>query len=199
MPYDHTARLACSRTATPSYSARHSTLAISDWMVGVDPDSRTVEVGPWPDRTGWSDRYAFTTGACFFARSTLSDRLIGMLDDLDAVIAWGVAPLDAYREFAKVEWFRQIAAAGIAYADSHRAQPDPIAQLRPGTRARLTARHAYGDRSRALWRLTHELVEAGLSDSLALALLKPCVWNKFAGRRDEDAMLLRGIEKARAS
>ena len=36
---------------------------IDDWMVAWNPGSGEVDIGPWPDRTGWSDAYQMTRGA----------------------------------------------------------------------------------------------------------------------------------------
>ena len=32
-------------------------------MIAWNPDSEDIRVGPWPDKTGWSDNYDSTDGA----------------------------------------------------------------------------------------------------------------------------------------
>ena len=34
-------------------------------MYGWNQNSDEIDVGPWPDTTGWSDRYSLTGGACY--------------------------------------------------------------------------------------------------------------------------------------
>lgn len=52
------------------------------------------------------------------------------------------------------------------------------------------------DRSEMLWRLENECIEAGMTMDEAFAVIKRSVWNKFAGRRNEDEILRRELEKA---
>lgn len=51
------------------------------------------------------------------------------------------------------------------------------------------------DRSEMLWKLENACLEAGMTTDEALAVIKRSAWNKFAGRRNEDAQLRREIEK----
>jgi hypothetical protein len=44
----------------------------TECMYGWTPWSAKVAVGPWPDRTGWSDGYEMTAGACDAALHTMS-------------------------------------------------------------------------------------------------------------------------------
>ena len=63
-------------------------------------------VGPWPDRTGWSDPYSHTVGACFHDNRTLrGNALIArlFLDFHTAVVRDGVPVDDAHREFLKID------------------------------------------------------------------------------------------------
>jgi DNA repair protein RadA/Sms len=53
-----------------------------------------------------------------------------------------------------------------------------------------------GKRSEMIWKLGNSLLEAGLTRDEAFVLLKASVWNKFAGRRNEDEQLRRELEKA---
>lgn len=52
-----------------------------------------------------------------------------------------------------------------------------------------------GKRSEVFWKLGHTLIEKGLTTDEAFILLKSSPWNKFKGRRDEDAQLRRELDK----
>lgn len=69
-------------------------------------------------------------------------------------------------------------------------------KLRPSTIKLLTAKKAtVGKRSEVIWKLENELFEQGLTKDDVFALIKGSVWNKFAGRRDEDDQLMRELSK----
>ena len=60
----------------------------------------------------------------------------------------------------------------------------------------LRGRPRAGKRSEVIWKLGHELVEAGVSQDEAFELLRASPWNKFKGRRDGDEQLRRELDKA---
>lgn len=64
-------------------------------------------------------------------------------------------------------------------------------------RRELTTKTMKGqyDRSEMLWKLENACIEAGMTTDEALALVKRSVWNKFAGRRNEDEQLRRELDK----
>lgn len=69
-------------------------------------------------------------------------------------------------------------------------------KLRGETRSALTASKAtVGKRSEVLWKLYHQLFDAGVPLDDIRLLVKESVWNKYRGRRDEDRQLDRDIEK----
>ncbi len=51
------------------------------------------------------------------------------------------------------------------------------------------------DRSEMLWKLENACIEAGMTQNEAFAVIKRSIWNKFAGRRNEDAQLKRELDK----
>lgn len=53
-----------------------------------------------------------------------------------------------------------------------------------------------GKRSEVLWKLTNELIEAGMTADEAFELLRVSPWNKFIRRRNGDEQLRREIDKA---
>lgn len=53
-----------------------------------------------------------------------------------------------------------------------------------------------GTRSEVLWKLGHELIEAGCTRDEAFQLLRMSPWNKFADRRNGDDQLKRELDKA---
>lgn len=76
----------------------------------ADCNGPCIEVGVWPDRSGWSDDYAMTGGACFrewheAEPDTLA--LLVMLAFNTAVVRDGV-PVDAAHEaFLKIDQYRE--------------------------------------------------------------------------------------------
>lgn len=60
----------------------------------------------------------------------------------------------------------------------------------------ISGRPQPGKRSEMIWKLTNELIEAGVPREDAFVLLKASPWNKFAGRRNEDEQLERELDKA---
>lgn len=58
------------------------------------------------------------------------------------------------------------------------------------------AKVAMGDRSERLWELAKLLVEAGVPIMVAAKVLKLSVWNKYAGRADEDRRIMTDVLKA---
>lgn len=49
----------------------------------------------------------------------------------------------------------------------------------------VSSRTATGNRSEILWQIERELADAGCSVTEIVAVIKPLVWNKYAGRSDE--------------
>ena len=69
-------------------------------------------------------------------------------------------------------------------------------KIKPSTLKLLTAKRASnGKRSDVIWKINNELAEQGINAHVRFNLLKGSVWNKFAGRSDEDSQLMREIEK----
>jgi len=90
-------------------------LPLDDWMVAWTPaDWRrlgrvappgAIEVGPWPDETGWSDPYAMTGGCCEVARHHFHKAQKIMLMFINfhtCVVRDGVDPQAAHRAFLKI-------------------------------------------------------------------------------------------------
>lgn len=69
-------------------------------------------------------------------------------------------------------------------------------KIKPSTLKLLTSKRATeGKRSEVIWKINNELAEQGINAHVRFNLLKGSVWNKFAGRNDEDTQLMREIEK----
>lgn len=69
-----------------------------------------IKVGPWPDKSGWSQKYDFTGGACMLERHKLPKETIALLvlaDFHTCVVRDGIDPLAAHREFAKIDEYRK--------------------------------------------------------------------------------------------
>ena len=75
-----------------------------------DPTQGKIEVGPWPDTVGWSDKYSSTVGACFQERHNLPEwGVIAMvfIDFHTAVVGYGIDPVAAHTEFLKIDEYRR--------------------------------------------------------------------------------------------
>lgn len=64
------------------------------------------------------------------------------------------------------------------------------------SRDMLTAREVSGDRSGQLWYLIRSLADVGCSVAEIVAIVRDTVWNKFAGRSDEQRRLILEASKA---
>jgi hypothetical protein len=106
---------------------------IDGWMVGWTPMRFTpgaevfgfpgaVEVGPWPDKTGWSRRYPRTAGCCESARRNWPlDLKIGQLfvDFHTLVVRDRIDPQHAHAEFLKIdEYMERISPDLVVETDS---------------------------------------------------------------------------------
>ena len=96
-----------------------SKLPIDGWMVAWQPDIHgdsspepgkaapgSVEVGPWPDTTGWSTKYQSTSGACYSDRrhSDLTAQVALLFVDFNTlVVRDGIDPQRAHTEFLKIQ------------------------------------------------------------------------------------------------
>lgn len=60
----------------------------------------------------------------------------------------------------------------------------------------FAAKETSGDRSETLWRLERDLADVGCTVTEIVALIRPTVWNKYAGRQDEIRRLITEASKA---
>jgi hypothetical protein len=72
-------------------------------------------------------------------------------------------------------------------------------KLNHTARELLNAREVSGDRSGQMWYLMRCLADAGGTTTEIVAIIRPSVWNKFAGRADEMKRLIAEASKAVAS
>lgn len=72
-------------------------------------------------------------------------------------------------------------------------RPVKLKDLPAGLRGKLQAKSANGDRSKVLWRLERQLLQAGYSEHQVFYLVKGTVWNKFA---PDDERLRQEITRA---
>ena len=89
-----------------------SEYTINNWMVAWTPrEPDTVEVGPWPDETGWSDPpYRYTGGCCELVRHKWpEDRKVMMMfiNFHTLIVRDGIDPQAAHREFLKIDEYRR--------------------------------------------------------------------------------------------
>ena len=92
------------------------------YMVSWTPDDEAirkrgyamgVQVGPWPDRGGWSDNYLLTVPAEFVG----TDRESAHLRDLAfQLVLDGCSPADVLREFSRIPAWRRMKLTNEAWA-----------------------------------------------------------------------------------
>jgi hypothetical protein len=69
-----------------------------------DGRSESIEVGPWPDKTGWSKGYRFTVGCCFLENHTMpaADKIAQMFMDFHTcVVRDGIDPQKAHADSSR--------------------------------------------------------------------------------------------------
>lgn len=80
-----------------------------------------VQVGPWPDYAGWSDKYDCTDGACgSWYQDAEPERLPAMLLALyqHMTAAYAVPPADAHAALSQIEEYRIACTPAWYYRDA---------------------------------------------------------------------------------
>ena len=86
----------------------------NDWMIGWtsnwDGREPTMEVGPWPDLTRWSNKYHLTSGCCFTAFRGMDEeeQARRLLNEAANLMFQGVPAEMVLREFAKIRVWCQM-------------------------------------------------------------------------------------------
>jgi hypothetical protein len=89
-------------------------------MYGWNRNSNEIGVGPWPDTTGWSDRYSLTGGARYksIREMPLDQQVAQVFIDFHMIVLRdGVDVQAAHRAFLKIDEFRGSLAPDIPGAD----------------------------------------------------------------------------------
>lgn len=89
-------------------------------MIAFNTDSDEIEVGPWPDRTGWSSRYRMTIGACmlFMHDWPEAERKAQLFIDFNTIVVRDRVPVDAaHAAFLKIDEYRQMIAPDMKGAE----------------------------------------------------------------------------------
>ena len=78
--------------------------AIDEWMVAWNKGG-PVEVGPYPDNRGWSDRNDMSAGCCLANRgvSVEAKAMMLFIDFNKLVVGYGLDPQAVHREFLKID------------------------------------------------------------------------------------------------
>ena len=106
--------IATDRGVTPQFfEEREKTMEIyehDNYMIAWNYDPPTVKVGPWPDLTGWSERYFSTSGCCYgsflgASRNEQAQWLQGIALDL---LFDGHSRSEVLREFSKIRVWREM-------------------------------------------------------------------------------------------
>lgn len=79
-------------------------------MFAWNPNSNDIEIGPWPDSTGWSDKYRMTGGATYsHLRSMSKTELIGymFIEAMHLIIRDKVDPIAVHNAFCQIDEYRE--------------------------------------------------------------------------------------------
>lgn len=121
-------------------------------------------------------------------------------------LLWADGPRYTWADFA------DLPAVGIAVTEESQLLDDDVLEgvdrrkvwnrvrlkVSPLVREYMSMKEIVGkmDRSEILWQINRDLADAGCSIIEIVALTRPTVWNKYAGRPDELTLLKRGAGKA---
>ena len=94
-------------------------MKLLDAGIGWNPGTDQVEVGPWPDRTGWSYRYDYTNGAGAPAQQTADLQILMLFITFNTMVVRDqVDPQSAHRAFLAIDEYRQRISPDTPGADS---------------------------------------------------------------------------------
>ena len=83
-----------------------------NWMIAWNTSDSVprMEVGPWPDRTGWSNAYDMTTGCCYSLVQDLDDAEQARLLVNEAVNLMfnGIPSQIVLEEFSKIRVWKEM-------------------------------------------------------------------------------------------
>lgn len=92
----------------------------NDWIIGYTtpipgdtrpkPKPTAIEVGPWPDKTGWSRKYDLTTGCCYTAYRELpeEEQAQRLLNEAAHISFQGMPAEDVLEELSKIRIWREM-------------------------------------------------------------------------------------------
>ena len=93
-------------------------MKLLDAGIGWNPETDQVEVGQWPDYTGWSDRYTHTNGACAPAQDAADMRLLMLFINFNTLVVRDkVDPQSAHRAFLVIDEYRHLVSPDTPGAD----------------------------------------------------------------------------------
>jgi hypothetical protein len=79
-------------------------------LIAWTPITDDVDVGPWPDHTGWSDRYMCTDGACYSNYHKMTpvgqERMLFIIYNM-LTAGDHVPPAAAHKAFLKIDEYRR--------------------------------------------------------------------------------------------
>lgn len=95
-------------------------MKFAEAMIAWDPRTDRIQVGPWPDRTGWSRRYLFTDGACTMALHKMApevQKAMLFIHFNTIVVRDGVPVAKAHEAFLAIDEYRASISPDIPGAD----------------------------------------------------------------------------------
>ena len=111
-----------------------------DWMIAwtsqyaaeLQGTTPAIEVGPWPDSTGWSRTFQSSSGCCWFRLRDMPERIVALclLGEAFARIAQDGLPLaDVMREFSKIRIWREMRLLDTSGEYTHAFLPGEYGRL----------------------------------------------------------------------
>lgn len=173
--------------AWESSPGRYAALWLIDKTMTEDLNQRlTYSAGA--DRGGWDLTQVLRVPGTknFKYPSTPTVRMLWSNGD-------GYTVRDLEKKLPRVSWSQAKPEEVNALAIYHKYEKKFSPFLR---RELLKGKPKPGTRSEVLWKLGHELIEAGCTRDEAFQLLRMSPWNKFADRRNGDDQLKRELDKA---
>ena len=90
----------------------------NNWMIAWTPDlleseTPALEVGPWPDTTGWSGKYSCTSGCCYGHFHSLEEKgqAKRLMNEAASLMFQGIPPQRVLEEFSKIRVWREMRVA----------------------------------------------------------------------------------------
>jgi hypothetical protein len=102
------------------FNVRTESMKQIECMYAWTPGTDQIAVGPWPDVTGWSDRYDYTGGACYaevHKMTSVGQERRLFIDFNTVVVRDGVPVKAAHNAFLQINEYRALISPNTEGAD----------------------------------------------------------------------------------